>query len=47
MDADRRLTQQQHDYERRIQLLMKQVADTDLNVANSDLGAQLTAKDAR
>jgi hypothetical protein len=46
MDADRRLTQQQQEYERRIHLLMKQVADTDLS-SHSDLASQLGAKDSK
>jgi hypothetical protein len=46
MDADRRLTQHQQEYERRIQLLMKQVADAD-QTSHSDLASQLGAKDSK
>ncbi len=46
MDADRRLTQQQQDYEKRIHLLMKQVAETDLT-SHSDMAFQLSSKDSK
>jgi len=43
MDADRRLTQQQQQYEHRIELLMRQLTD----VETDDLQAQIKAKESR
>ena len=46
MEADRRLTQQQQEYERRIQLLMKQLTQAEAG-GHSDLMAQMKAKESR
>jgi len=46
MEADRRLTQQQQDYERRIQLLMKQLTQAETG-GHSDLAAQIKTKESR
>jgi len=46
MDTDRRLTQQQHEYEHRIQLLMKQLTHAEV-AGHSDLMAQIKTKEAR
>jgi len=46
MEADRRLTQQQEEYERRIQLLMKQLTQEETD-ARPDLMARVKTKDAR
>ena len=46
MEADRRLTQQQQDYERRIQLLVKQLTQAETG-GHSDLAAQIKAKESR
>ena len=43
MDADRRLTQQQQQYEHRIELLMRQLTE----VETDDLQAQIKAKESR
>jgi len=45
MEADRRLTQQQEEYERRIQLLMKQL--TQEEQGRCELMAQVKAKETR
>ena len=44
MEADRRITQQQQEYERRIELLMKQLSQAE---SGSDLVAQIKSKEAR
>jgi len=46
MEADRRLTQQQQEYERRIQLLMKQLTQEETD-GRPDLVAQVKTKDTR
>jgi len=46
MEADRRLTQQQEEYERRIQLLMKQLSQEETG-GHSDLMARVKAQEAR
>jgi len=46
MEADRRLTQQQEEYERRIQLLMQQLTQ-EVAEGRTDLVTQVKAKDAR
>jgi len=46
MEADRRLTQQQQEYERRIQLLMKQLTPAETG-GHSDLVAQIKSKESR
>jgi len=47
MEADRRLTQQQQEYERRIQLLMKQLTQAEAAERHCDLAAQIKSKEAR
>ena len=46
MEADRRLTQQQEEYEHRIQLLMKQLTQEEAG-GRSDLLTQVKAKETR
>ena len=46
MEADRRLMQQQQEYERRIQLLMKQLTQAESG-GHNDLAAEIKAKEAR
>ena len=46
MEADRRLTRQQQEYEQRIQLLMKQLTQAETG-GLSDLEAQIKSKEAR
>jgi len=47
MEADRRLTQQQQEYERRMQLLMKQLTQAEAGAAHYDLVAQMKSKESR
>lgn len=46
MDADCRLTKQQQEYERKIQLLMKQLTETELS-SRANYSTELRAKDTR
>ncbi len=44
LDLDRKVTEQQHDYEQKIQVLMKQLADSDLPGVNGDSNIPQEAK---